>query len=156
MEEPNVYAPPQADVNAMPAGALEDAMDASTGQRFATWFVDYLAIMVVSAIMGVVIGLAGQASLLDGFGANIFGIVVMLGYYVAMEATTGRTVGKMVAGTRVIRMDGSKPGALTVLGRTAARFIPFEPFSAFGGGQMWHDSMSKTRVITTRGPKIPA
>lgn len=155
MEEPNVYAPPRTDVNALPAAALDELMDASTGQRFVTWIIDYVCIVVFSGALGVVIGVLGLQSLLDGFAANLFGIFAMLLYYIGLEAATGRTLGKMVAGTRVVRVDGSKPGVLTVLGRSCARFIPFEPFSAFGGGQMWHDSLSKTRVITTRGPKIP-
>lgn len=36
--------------------------------------------------------------------------LVVLAYYIAMEAATGKTIGKMVVGTKVVRIDGSQIG----------------------------------------------
>ena len=58
----------------------------------------------------------------------------MVGYYVILEASFGWTIGKLVTGTRVVRFDGDKPHFPQILGRTFARFIPFEPFSVLFGG----------------------
>jgi uncharacterized RDD family membrane protein YckC len=91
----------------------------------------------------------GQDSV-TGFAGNVVGICAMIGYYIIFEGAFGWTVGKLITGTRVIRFDGRKPRFPQIVGRTAARFIPFEPFSLLGGGNGWHDSMSGTRVVRVR------
>ena len=73
-------------------------------------------------------------------------------YYLPLEALTGRTVGKLFTGTYVARNDGGRPTPEQIIGRTAARFIPFEPFSVLFNGESvgWHDTLSKTRVVRVR------
>lgn len=72
-------------------------------------------------------------------------------YYLACEATMGRTVGKFVTGTRVVDVSGGKPTFGQIVIRTLCRLVPFEPFSfLFGDPVGWHDSWSKTRVILVR------
>jgi uncharacterized RDD family membrane protein YckC len=73
-----------------------------------------------------------------------------VGYYFLCEATTGRTVGKLVSGTRVVTESGGKPTTLQILQRTLSRMVPFEPFSFFGPSTGWHDRWSKTRVVMAR------
>ncbi len=84
---------------------------------------------------------------------NLFNCLGMWVYYSVFEAATGVTLGKLVTGTRVVAVDGSKPTVGQILGRSLCRFIPFEAFSFFGGQGRpvgWHDSISGTRVIETR------
>jgi len=139
-EEPNLYAAPR--VKSLdppdPRVDADTLTDATPGKRFVTFIIDYIGFLLFSFGIGVV------AVLIDETGA------VMTIYYVAFEATLGRTPGKMIMGTRVIAEQGETVTFLQVLGRTFARFVPFEAFSALGGGQMWHDSWTKTRVVTTR------
>jgi Predicted membrane protein/domain len=72
---------------------------------------------------------------------------VMLGYYILFEGgTKGRTLGKLITGTVVVKEDGSPIGFREALIRTLCRLIPFEPFSTFSG-KPWHDRFSKTWVI---------
>ena len=72
----------------------------------------------------------------------------MLIYYVPQEAFWGRTIGKLITGTRVVSEDGGPASFGQVVGRTFARMIPFEPFSFFGStASGWHDSLSHTRVV---------
>lgn len=148
--QPNPYAPPSA--RAPAAFMVEDPLDlplASTGQRFGNYLLDLLGIFGFVFVLGFVaiVGGAGVQGVSD-FG----GYVGMLAYYAICEAAFGKTLGKLVTGTRVVMEDGSKPGFGTILLRTVIRFVPFEPLSAlFGDGVMWHDSWSKTRVISTRG-----
>lgn len=81
------------------------------------------------------------------------GLFVFLGYAIVSEALFQRTLGKMITGTCVVRADGTKPTFGQIVGRSFARFIPFEAFSFLGGKGFpvgWHDSLSGTRVITTR------
>lgn len=126
-------------------------MDASTGQRFLTFVLDYVGIMVVSFGVGVAsVFVDGSGKWMQGVPDFVFGAIIMTVYYAGFEAALGRTPGKIVAGTRVVSESGGKPSLGQILGRTLIRFVPFEAFSAFGGGQMWHDRWSSTHVITTR------
>ena len=71
-----------------------------------------------------------------------------------MEGLFGFTIGKLVTGTRVVDEQGGRPTWRQVLIRTAMRFVPFEPLSAFGekGSEPrpWHDTVAKTRVVRRR------
>lgn len=74
-------------------------------------------------------------------------------YFALPEAIFGATAAKFLTGTRVVSADGSKANFGQILIRTFARMIPFEPLSFVFGDKTtgWHDSISKTRVITVRG-----
>ena len=60
----------------------------------------------------------------------------------------GKTVGKFITKTRVVKADGSNPKPLDYLGRSFSRIIPFEALSFLGSeGRGWHDTISKTYVV---------
>jgi len=148
----NPYAPPKADV--VGTASEEPVRLASRGQRFANLIIDTIAIYIVAFVIGIGLTFTNATFLNDDslLSAYAFGVVLALIYYVPCEAAFGRTVGKLITGTRVIMADGDPPNALNVVGRTFARFIPFEAFSFFAGDSVgWHDSLSRTRVI--RVPK---
>ncbi|MNE83590.1 RDD family protein [compost metagenome] len=79
--------------------------------------------------------------------AQIIVILCMIIYFVFFEALIGQTMGKVITRTKVVDYDNQKPSFKRVIGRTLCRFIPFDQFSFFSGGEGWHDSISKTRVI---------
>ena len=145
----NPYSPPQADVTVLPQPdtSAEYQKEASTGQRFANLLLDYVGYMVVSMGLGVVVGLIGAIEWIEGPLGNVFGLVIMFGYYTFFEAVLGRTPAKFLTRTRVVDVNGGRPSLAQILGRTAARFVPFEPFSFFGSAHGWHDRWSNTRVI---------
>lgn len=68
-------------------------------------------------------------------------------YYVVFETMFGATPAKFITETRVIKNDGKKAAAGTILVRTLSRFIPFEVFSFIFGLSGWHDRISATSVI---------
>lgn len=77
-------------------------------------------------------------------------LLVQFAYYVPMEGIFGVTLGKLVTSTRVVDVQGRPPSWAQVLGRTAARQIPFEPFTIFFSGARvaaWHDRLPKTLVV---------
>ena len=119
------------------------------GARLLNFLIDtFLSRFVATMVAIVVLRAAGP-----GDATAVLSVVIvlggMVGYYVVFEGIFGWTVGKLVTGTRVIRADGNKPNVPQIIGRTFARFIPFEPFSVlFGRG--WHDSLSGTRVVKVR------
>ena len=140
----NPYAPPKSTL-VVPDSAPADI--ASTGARFANYLIDGTVSNALGSLA--VILLAEQAPLLAvalNFAAGSL-------YLAAFEWLTGRTLGKLVTGTHVIAEEGGAPSLLRILGRTLARWIPFEAFSfLFGDGRPvgWHDSLSKTRVVRVR------
>ncbi|CAG5076553.1 RDD family protein [Parvicella tangerina] len=74
--------------------------------------------------------------------------LLYVAYYIFMEASFGKTIGKMITGTEVVAVGGGKPTLNQIIGRSFARLIPFEPFSFLGENAVgWHDSLSKTRVV---------
>lgn len=127
---------------------------ASTGQRFANYLVDALCFYACSFGVGLILGIVAMLidspallESLEGPFSTVLGFLVMLTYYFIMEATTGRTIGKLVTRTRVVMEDGSKPTTNAIAKRTLSRLIPFEAFTFFGDSPGLHDRLSKTRVV---------
>ena len=146
------------------AGSLEagSTLLASQNQRFLGYLLDivvyYVLCFAAGMVLGIIVVATGQnpntSPLLNGFFPNIVAYVVLFISYFVIEATTGgRSLGKLATGTKVVSSDGTPASIGQYLGRTACRFIPFEAFSfLFGQGRPagWHDSISKTRVITLK------
>lgn len=134
----NPYEAPRADGEQQPL-ALDpfDLVDASPGARLGNFVIDLavrsLLVAAVSAMTGPDIG-------------AVLGMLSLVFYYVMFEWLLEATPGKMITRTRVVRTDGGKPRFLQLLGRTLARYVPFEPFS-FLGSAGWHDRWSGTRVV---------
>ena len=138
---------------------------AGTGQRFLNWLIDNLFMrFAVSYLTGAVVGILLQlispeilfelASGERGFvfwGVSYFiGICNYLFYYTLCEKLfRGYTLGKLITGTRAIREDDAELTFKDAFMRSLCRIVPFEVFSALGGFP-WHDTWTKTKVVTTR------
>ena len=95
-------------------------------------------------------GRAGLAAL-EEVPDIVLGIIVMAVYYIPLEAMSGRTIGKLITGTKVVSENGHRPSFSEVIKRTLSRFIPFEAFSFLGkDSRGWHDTLSKTYVVRCR------
>jgi uncharacterized RDD family membrane protein YckC len=69
-------------------------------------------------------------------------------YYIVMEGTLGRTVGKYLTNSTVVDEDGYKPSFVKILIRSICRLIPLEALSFLVSDAVgWHDKLSKTRVV---------
>jgi uncharacterized RDD family membrane protein YckC len=69
----------------------------------------------------------GEVSVrLDG-GPFLIYLALVLLYYFALEAATGRTLGKLALGVRVVSADGSRPGSGPVALRTVLRLVDWLP-----------------------------
>jgi len=73
-------------------------------------------------------------------------IFYILFYTFSEGASRGKSVGKLITRTKVVREDESEITWRDAFIRSLYRIIPFEPFSAFGG-YPWHDRWSHTKVI---------
>ena len=167
MQAENPYASPESTNPAIDiAPNVNELRIASQGKRFLNLILDGIVTNVLSGVVGVVVGLVyGISRAAQGAPITpedeatlqvvgmLMGFAVMIVYFVFTELVFQRSFAKFVTGTRVVREDGGRPSFGQILGRTLARFIPFEAFSFFGGQGFpvgWHDSLSGTRVINTR------
>lgn len=130
---------------------------ATQGKRFGTYLIDRIFSYIFA------IGLAGgyfavnpedaeQLLTNSGYerGADLlFGYLSLLVYYTFFETLfKGRTIGKMICGTRAVTDEGEIMTFGTVLKRTFCRMVPFDAFSYLGGyAHGWHDKWSDTMVV---------
>ncbi len=130
----------------------------SRWKRFGNMFVDNFAMRIVAVVVVIVLlntGILSTDSVDDPNSSPItlFDITLSLGtlfgYYLLTEGIMQRSLGKMLTGTKVVRTDGGTPTIGQIIGRTAARCIPFDQLSIFfhDDNRCWHDSLSGTRVV---------
>ncbi len=87
--------------------------------------------------------------LASGCGSYVLAFVIMSAYYAFFETLWGRTPGELLLGSRAVTTTGGPPALPAVLGRTLARFVPFEGLTFFGE-RGFHDRVSNTRVVRVR------
>lgn len=134
---------------------------AGTGQRFVNFIIDTIALYAFSYIIGILLGIVlivvnrdtgffeserGVSQLLLFFSGYLF---YAFFYSLAEGLTKGRSPGKYVTRTRVIRADGSRISIKDAIMRSLSRLVPFEAFSALGG-MPWHDTWTNTSVVKIR------
>jgi uncharacterized RDD family membrane protein YckC len=148
----NPYSPPQSGIYA--ARETFEIVPAGRWRRFWTYWIDAFAFLFLATLLGVIIGLvSGEegAEQLTGVSDLLLSQTLLTIYYVSLEGGTGRTLGKLVMGTRVVNEDGHPPSLGQVVGRTFARLIPFEALAIFGDEvRTLHDSFTRTYVVKCR------
>lgn len=124
--------------------ATAEFLPASVGKRLGGWIIDTILVYITGAISTVLVALVAGTVL--SFFVSIFWLIF---YYLFFEGIWGRTPGKFATGTRVVMPDGSAASFGHILGRSFARYIPFEAlsylFSSHPRG--WHDYLSGTLVV---------
>lgn len=129
---------------------------ASKGRRFANMLIDTIAIYVM-IFAGVFLTGVVFPDFIDGLvnamdhpvWSRLFGAFLFFLFYVVMEwGTKGKTIGKFVTNTRVVKDDGTPLTLATIARRSASRLVPFEAFSFLGSNERgWHDRWSDTAVV---------
>ena len=66
--------------------------------------------------------------------------------FLTEKLTNGRSLGKLLTGTKVVKTDRSPLTTDDLLKRNFSRAVPFDAIS-FWGNNGWHDSWSDTRVV---------
>ena len=143
-------------------GEFVEYTEASVGQRFVNYLVDYFIMHFVIAyatsylVLQVLLATSPEAAYYFFSESNlltsyIIAIVNHLLYYTFCEKIfRGHTLGKLATGTRVIREDGEELTFKDAFLRSLSRLVPFEALSVWFGDGMWHDTWTKTKVIKTR------
>lgn len=93
-----------------------------TGRRVVATLVDGVILGAVASWLGLDTESGSDLTTLSATSFWMLGIVIA--YYVVGEGFTGRTVGKLVTGIRVVdAATGGRPGLLSAVVRTALRLI---------------------------------
>jgi uncharacterized RDD family membrane protein YckC len=134
-------------------------VQAGSGKRLANYFIDLILFYILFFIAGMVIAVVSPESLENDtlFSNNIFldrlFSLLLFGLYMSIVEGIfkGRTLGKLITGTKAVNADGSTISFSTALGRGFSRIVPFEPLSALGNPPYpWHDKWTNTYVIDIR------
>jgi len=111
----------------IPSARAMEARQARPARAIAL-VIDLVASSILYAIVSNVYGVPGQAA------SGVVLVVVWLLYVTIPEALYGATLGKMLTGVCVVRVDGGRLGIPEVLVRNAGRFVDALPFLYLLGG----------------------
>lgn len=141
-------------------------VQASTGKRFANYIIDLIVFYILMVFAGVIIVIVNPTTLYsfsdDDVATNLLDrllSLVLYGLYMFLiEAIfKGKSLGKLITGTRAVNEDGSNISIQTALLRGLSRAVPFNAFSALGSPSYpWHDKWTKTYVIDEKLSNRPA
>lgn len=136
----------------------------SPGLRFVNYLIDIIAFYLLYFAIFFIIGIfiskgsvqydeelsTGNSFVLSDAFIYAVAFITFIGYYSLMEGfAKGRTLGKLITGSRVVMNDGTKVTIATAFVRSLCRIVPFEPFSALTG-YPWHDRWTNTQVVKVR------
>jgi len=140
-------------------------VQASAGKRFANYIIDiifFVVVAVVAMFVAVIVNpaLAGSLTQENSEASLTYNLVMlffMILYWFGIEAIfKGKTLGKLITGTRAVNADGSNLTAKAALLRSLCRMVPFEAFSALGNPSYpWHDKWAKSYVINEKESNRP-
>jgi len=140
-------------------------VQASSGKRFANYIIDLAVFYGLVIVSGIVIALVNPVAIEsineDDIGFNLLdrllGLVLYGTYMFAIEAIfKGKSLGKLITGTRAVNDDGSNVSPKAALLRGLSRAVPFNAFSALGNpAYPWHDKWTKTYVIDEKESNRP-
>jgi len=101
--------------------------NAPVWKRILGGLIDIILLIVVSVVYSMFFGTVGGGSFsVEGWPAlGLFAIGFL--YFVALEATTGKTVGKLLTGTRVVDASGDRIGWGKSLIRNLLRIVDSLP-----------------------------
>ena len=127
-------------------------VQASSGQRLANLFIDLFSFYGIMIVLGVFYRPFLVLILTPLLPAIFFAL-----YMSFVELIfKGRTLGKLITGTRAVQLDGAPITASEAFARGFSRIVPFEAFSALGNPSYpWHDRWSHTYVVDVRQSTFP-
>jgi uncharacterized RDD family membrane protein YckC len=107
------------------------------GLRIAAALIDLAILLVLSVVLGVTMGEASMKGAKFSYSLGGDALAVFLGlaflYYFGLEATIGRTVGKLLLGLKVISEDGDRADVVAVAVRTVLRVVDWLPLMYLTG-----------------------
>jgi uncharacterized RDD family membrane protein YckC len=158
------------DSSPVSADAALMAVEDVTGRRIVAALIDIVVLVVVFVLFAMLFGDSGTegeetkgVNLSLSGGPAIVYFVVVIAYYFVLEAATGKTLGKMAMGLRVVAIDGAYTPAKAFI-RNLLRIVDGLPFLYLLGliviasskrKQRIGDMAAGTRVVRTNGSSEP-
>lgn len=140
---------------------------ASSGKRLANYLID-VALFYIVFIFGIgFLAALTEAEWLLAFeepsgGMQLLDRLISMVFYglflgVIEAISGGRTLGKLITGTRAVNEDGTRISAATAFKRGLSRAVPFCAFSALGSPcYPWQDKWTDTYVVDVKKSILPA
>ena len=136
-------------------------VQASTGKRLANYIIDLFVFYILFILFTILIAYNSPETLEDinteSSGSGLLDrlldrLLTMLIYGLYMFLIEllfkGKSLGKLITGTRAVNEDGSAITLKSAFLRGISRAVPFDQFSALGTPSYpWHDKWSDTYVI---------
>lgn len=129
---------------------------ADKGIRAANYFVDLISFYIIYVFIFLLLlkispAFNVWAVNLNPIADRLMSIVGYISYMFLVETLTGgRSLGKLITGTKVIMIDGTQPSVGDYFLRNIIRGIILVDQLSFFGENGFHDSWSKTRVINIK------
>lgn len=134
---------------------------ASSTQRFFNYVIDIIFYWVIMFVINVFLALFPVLDLFANTGVAYGSLgfawilsflwssfLIALYYFIVESIGKGRTLGKLITGTKVAREDGAAFTTVDILKRSLVRIIPFNALSGLGSECIpWHDRWTNTLVI---------
>lgn len=138
---------------------------ASSGKRFGNYIIDMISFYIVFIVVFFLIAILnpGVADYVDDDSPAadlLLRLVGMVFYGLYMGLVEGifkgKTLGKLITGTRAVNEDGTPLSFATAFQRGFIRIIPFNPFSALGSPcYPWQDKWTHTYVVDVKKSILP-
>lgn len=146
-------------VNQLSESEQEQYVVTSKGKRFLHLVVDTLVMISLSFSLIRLLPLDLLNSMTSSFGEryaiSFLFIITGVIYYVFFEAIFKKTPGKYLTQSFVVGTEEVRVKFEDIFARSFSRKIPFNTFS-FLGNTGWHDSLSKTKVLSIKSNKRSA
>ncbi len=112
MENQHIYTPPTSDLKV----ASNEIVLSSVLRRLAAWFLDVVALFIVSAVILILVAIVSPVSIqVEGVLAQIAFLAIFLlinGYNLVHQ---GQTIGKSLVGIRIVDLDNNVPDLFHVI-----------------------------------------
>ena len=141
-------------------------VQAGSGKRLANYLIDLVVFYILLFCFGVVIAALDPNASEDLNSVTALSsladrLITLLCYGIYMGLVEGlfkgKSLGKVITGTRAVNTDGSRINFKTGFLRGLSKAVPFDAFSALGQPPYpWHDKWANTYVIIERESRVPA
>ena len=134
-------------------GTRQAAIPAARHLRVANFVIDTAAHFAIALILGILVVLLwGEAGVqaVDCVPDIILGMFVQLAYYVVLEGTTSKTLGKVLTRTKVVNEHSGRPTFSQVLIRSLVRLIPLDALTFLDpSARGWHDRSREDLTLSS-------
>lgn len=137
---------------------------ASTGKRFLNYLIDLVLFYILVFFIGILLAFTAPSFIDDLNSGNtglnlldrLFTLILYALYMSVVEAIfKGRSLGKLITGTKAVNLDGTSITTGTAFARGFSRAVPFCAFSALGTPcNPWQDSWTNTMVIDIKSSTV--